>query len=93
MFRIVPWTKPSRQEPLRTDGLYSVVRHPLMFRDSFWPLGWSLIFGSVIGALLTPVWFVICWLLSILEEEKLVDEYGEQYKHYQEKTPRLIPFF
>ncbi len=46
----------------------------------------------MIGALLTPVWFVICWLLSILEEEKLVNEYGEQYKHYQEKTPKLIPF-
>jgi protein-S-isoprenylcysteine O-methyltransferase Ste14 len=30
--RIVAFTGPSRREPLRTDGLYSVIRHPLMLR-------------------------------------------------------------
>lgn len=47
--RIFPFTAPAGREPLRTDGLYSVVRHPLMVCDIFWPLGLSLIFGSIIG--------------------------------------------
>jgi protein-S-isoprenylcysteine O-methyltransferase Ste14 len=55
VFRIVPLTGPDRDEPLRTDGLYAIIRHPLMVWDIFWPLGWSLIFGSLIGAVLTPV--------------------------------------
>lgn len=43
VFRIAPLTAPNRSEPLRTEGLYAVVRLPLMLCDVFWPLGWSLI--------------------------------------------------
>ncbi len=63
-----------------------------MFCDSFWPLGWSLIFGSVIGVALTPVWFGVCVLLTFLEEEKLVEQYGDEYARYQREVPRIIPF-
>lgn len=92
VFRIVPLTKPNHKEPLRTDGLYSIIRHPLMLCDATWPLGWSLIYGSVIGVALTPVWFLICYLLTELEEQELVKQYGDQYREYQRRVPRLIPF-
>jgi protein-S-isoprenylcysteine O-methyltransferase Ste14 len=59
VFRIRPFTKPNSSEPLPTDGFFALVRHPLMFADSFWPLGWSLMFGSVIGVELTPLWFIV----------------------------------
>ncbi len=63
-----------------------------MFADSFWPLGWSLVFGSVIGVALTPLWLLVCWLLTFVEEERLVTEYGEEYKRYRQKVPsRIIP--
>jgi protein-S-isoprenylcysteine O-methyltransferase Ste14 len=91
VFRIVPLTAPDQREPLRTDGLYSVVRHPLMVCDIFWPLGWSLIFGSVIGILLTPVWFAVIWIGTHLEEEALVREYGDAYRQFQSRVPRLLP--
>ena len=32
------------------------------------------------------------YLLTILEEEKLVQEYGEDYIRYQREVPRIIPF-
>jgi len=92
VFRIYPLTGPNRKEPLRINGLYGIVRHPVMFCDSFWPLGWSLIFGSLIGILLTPIWFGVSYYLTILEEERLVQEYGEDYIRYQRKVPRIIPF-
>ena len=91
VFRIVPLTAPDHREPLRTDGLYSVVRHPLMVCDIFWPLGWSLIFGSVIGVLLTPVWLGVIWVGTHVEEEALVREYGDAYRQFQSRVPRLFP--
>jgi protein-S-isoprenylcysteine O-methyltransferase Ste14 len=91
VFRILPFTAPARHEPLRTDGLYSVVRHPLMLCDIFWPLGWSLIFGSVIGAALTPAWLLLAWTLTQVEEESLVREYGDNYRELQARVPRLFP--
>jgi protein-S-isoprenylcysteine O-methyltransferase Ste14 len=91
VFRIVPLTAPDHREPLRTNGLYSVVRHPLMLCDVFWPLGWSLVFGSVIGILLTPVWFAVIWVGTHVEEEALVREYGDAYRQFQARVPRLLP--
>jgi protein-S-isoprenylcysteine O-methyltransferase Ste14 len=90
-FRIAPFTAPARREPLRTDGLYSVVRHPLMVCDIFWPLGLSLIFGSIIGIALTPVWLLVVWVLTQVEEEALVREYGDVYRDLQARVPRLFP--
>jgi len=91
LFHIVPLTAPDRREPLRTDGLYAVVRHPLMLCDVFWPLGWSLIWGSGIGMALTPAWLLLVWVLIHVEEESLVREYGEVYRQYQSQVPRLFP--
>jgi protein-S-isoprenylcysteine O-methyltransferase Ste14 len=91
VIRIVPFTSPARREPLRTDGLYSVVRHPLMVCDIFWPLGLSLIFGSIIGIALTPVWLLMAWVLTQVEEESLVREYGDAYRDFQAHVPRLLP--
>ncbi len=93
VFRIVPLTGPDRREPFRTDGLYSIVRHPLMVCHIFWPLGWSLIFGSVIGVVLTPVWLLVIWALTHVEEESLVREYGDAYREFQSRVPRLFPRF
>jgi protein-S-isoprenylcysteine O-methyltransferase Ste14 len=91
VFRISPLTSPDRQNPLRTDGLYAIIRHPLMLCDIFWPLGWSLIFGSLLGIVLTPIWWLIIYILTFVEEEALVREYGDTYRKYQARVPRFIP--
>lgn len=90
--RIQAFTRPREKEKLRTTGLYGVVRHPIMFCDASWPLGWSLIFRSVVGTALVIVWFTVTYLLTFLEEEKLIEAYGEQYLGYRERVPRIIPF-
>ncbi len=90
-FRIRPFTAPDAQEPLRTDGLYAVIRHPVMFCDAFWPLGLALVLRSVIGIALTPAWFLLACLITFPEEEMLVREYGERYRDFQRQVPRIIP--
>ena len=92
VFRIVPLTGPDLSEP-RTNGLYSVVRHPLMVCDVFWPLGWSLICGSLIGIALTPVWLLLVWVLTHVEQDALVREYGDADREFQSHVPRLFPRF
>ena len=93
VFRIKPFTKPQKDEPLRTTGLYSVVRHPLYFCDTVWPLGLSLIFRSVIGTVLVIVWFLVAYLFAFFEEEKLIEAYGDEYQEYKRKVKwRLIPY-
>jgi protein-S-isoprenylcysteine O-methyltransferase Ste14 len=91
VFRIKPLTSPDRQNLLRTDGLYAIIRHPLMLCDIFWPLGWSLIFGSFLGIVLTPIWWLIIYIMTFVEEETLVREYGDAYRKYQARVPRFIP--
>ncbi len=91
VFRIAPLTAADRRRPLRTDGLYRVVRHPLMVCDALWPLGWSLVFGSLIGVALTPAWLLLIWGLTHVEEEALVREYGDAYRAFQSRVPRLVP--
>jgi protein-S-isoprenylcysteine O-methyltransferase Ste14 len=91
VFRISSLTAPDRQNPLRTDELYAIIRHPLMLCDIFWPLGWSLIFGSVLGIILTPICWLVIYILTFVEEEALIREYGDAYGEYQVHVPRFIP--
>ncbi|HEY7419657.1 MAG TPA: isoprenylcysteine carboxylmethyltransferase family protein [Ktedonobacteraceae bacterium] len=93
VFRIQPFTKPQKKEPLRTMSLYAVVRHPLYVCDILWPLGVALLFRSVIGTVLTVVWFLVAAQLALFEEEQLIEAYGDEYRAYQRKVKwRLIPY-
>lgn len=62
-----------------------------MVSDIFWPPGLSLIFGSIIGIALTLVWLLVVWVLTQVEEEALVREYGDAYRDFQARVPRLFP--
>lgn len=86
------YTRPTTSEPLRTDGRYGIIRHPILFANILWPLGWSALFGSGTALLLVAVWFLLVYLMSFLEEDRLVETYGEAYRDYQRRVPRLIPF-
>ncbi len=92
-FQITPWEPPNARRPLRTAGLFGIVRHPLMFRDAFWPLGWPLIFASAWGAALTVMWFLICWLFTFVEERRPREVYRGDYEAYRNRVPPILPFF
>jgi len=91
VYRIKPLTGSDRQNPLRTDRLYAIIRHPLMLCDIFWLLGWSLIFSSILGIVLTPVWWLIIYVLTFVEDEASVREYGDAYREYHARVPLFIP--
>jgi len=53
---IHPLTRPNKNEKLHTSGFYSIVRHPVMFCDIFWPLGLAIIYKSTFGLIMSSAW-------------------------------------
>ena len=81
--------KPYTHHPFRTPGLYKRIRHPIY-------LAWFVIFwatpvmsvGHLLLAVATTAYIVVAvWF----EERDLVDHFGDQYRQYQDTTPRYIP--
>ncbi len=82
-----------RKPELRTEGIYSQVRHPLY-------LATILIFGAM--ALIYPFPVVIVFSLSMIaytiigayfEERKLVLQYGDEYNRYKKQAGFILPWF
>ena len=70
-------------------GCYSVVRHPLYF--------FSLLF-MVFNPVMTMQWLLLTIMSSIyfvvgslIEEKRMVAEFGDAYRSYQRDVPFLIP--
>ncbi len=76
-------------QKLVTAGLYGVVRHPMyLFIILF--LWAKPAFNSLylLATALFTAYFVVG---AFLEEKKLVGEFGEEYRRYQEAVPMFLP--
>ncbi len=77
---------------LRIDGIHRYVRHPLYLGTFLFIWGAWLVYPGL-SFLIANVIITIYTLLGIiLEEKKLVQEFGEDYKNYMKKVPRILPF-
>jgi protein-S-isoprenylcysteine O-methyltransferase Ste14 len=70
-------------------GIHRIIRHP-------WYLGGILIVwasdlsvSTILINMVISIYFIIG---SILEERKLVREFGEKYREYQQRVSMLIPW-
>ncbi|MFX1388165.1 MAG: methyltransferase family protein [Promethearchaeota archaeon] len=73
------------------DGPYAIIRHPqylggILFTISItlWTQVWLSLVLSIIIIVLTYQW-------TYSEDKKLIEKFGEDYKTYKEKVPRLNP--
>ncbi|MCW4002028.1 MAG: isoprenylcysteine carboxylmethyltransferase family protein [Candidatus Bathyarchaeota archaeon] len=77
---------------LLTDGLYKHVRHPIYLAETLRNFGFVLIFSSIYGVLFIGIGTILLLFRIRIEEKMLVEAFGEDYKEYQRKTKKLIPY-
>ncbi|MFC1802692.1 methyltransferase family protein [Thermoproteota archaeon] len=87
------WTLEIREgHTLVENGLYKYVRHPIylgtFIRVIAIPIYASSFSGFLLGLLSIPV---LNYRIR-LEERMLVEEFGEEYKQYRERTWKLFPY-
>jgi len=84
--------KAQQQRVLLTDGPFAWVRNPLYLANSFGLAGACLLFGppwlAALALLTSLLWYraIIGW-----EERVLAGLYGQPYRDYLARVPRLLP--
>ena len=78
-----------QHERLVTSGPYRWVRHPLYSTTIVVMWLWPAMTVNLAAFFAASTAYF--YLGSIPEEQKLVEEFGEAYRRYQQAVPRLIP--
>jgi len=81
---------------LVTTGPYALVRNPLYLANMFIYTGYAIASGSLLPwlSIIVFLFFSIQYLLIIkLEEITLIEIFGQEYRDYCERVPRLLPRF
>ena len=76
---------------LRTDGIYALARHPSYLGILLLDIGFAGVFRSTVALLLLPMVFWMFKRRMDVEETLLVDGFGDEYRAYMKRTPRLMP--
>ena len=76
-------------DKLDTTGILGVTRHPWYLATIMLIWARKLDVSTLITNIILTVYLIVG---TVLEERKLVIEYGEDYRRYQKKVSMLIPF-
>lgn len=77
---------------LITSGWYAFVRHPLYFGVILLMIGFVFFLANWSTIIMTLITFIYLIIGTKLEENKLIETFGDEYKEYQKKVKMLIPF-
>jgi protein-S-isoprenylcysteine O-methyltransferase Ste14 len=81
--------QPARPEALRVDGMYRFMRHPI-YSFSLLILWLTPVMSNNLLAAAVGITLYIL-IGARLEERKLLSQFGEDYRAYQQKVPMFIP--
>jgi protein-S-isoprenylcysteine O-methyltransferase Ste14 len=73
-------------------GPYTIVRHPIYAGLLISVFGVALIVGEIRGLLGVGVLFLSFWLKSRVEEQFMLEQFGADYRSYQQRVKALIPY-
>jgi protein-S-isoprenylcysteine O-methyltransferase Ste14 len=79
--------KPSNE--IKKSGLLGIMRHPMYLALIIYLWCQTSKMADIVVNIVLTVYIIIG---TILEEKKLVLEFGETYINYQKEVPMLIPF-
>ncbi len=81
----------AQNQGIATDGIYGWVRHPLYTGGLLF-----LWFTPAMSLNLLTLYLILSLYFVVgarLEEKRLIHEFGDQYRNYQQTVPMLIPKF
>ena len=82
----------SETEEFSTAGVFGLTRHPWYLASIL--LIWSILPEySLTDLIVSAVLSVYIIIGTFLEERKLLAEYGDAYRRYQQQVPRFLPWF
>jgi protein-S-isoprenylcysteine O-methyltransferase Ste14 len=85
-------TAPESKMVLKTNGIYGVVRNPIYLTDILFSLGFAILFRSIIGVALIPIWWAAYLWIVLVEEASLERVLGQCYLDYKSQVKgRIIP--
>jgi protein-S-isoprenylcysteine O-methyltransferase Ste14 len=88
---LTPWPRPRESTTLVTTGPYRLVRHPIYGGGLLAALGWALVVQSFLTLGYVGLLLVLMDLKSRREERWLLEKFPE-YREYQRRVSKLIPF-
>lgn len=81
-----------REGRLATRGLYALVRHPQYAGLFIGLFGEGVVhWPTIFSVALFPVIVLVYWLLARTEEERVLKEFGDEYRAYRRRVPMFIP--
>jgi protein-S-isoprenylcysteine O-methyltransferase Ste14 len=77
---------------LITSGVYKYVRHPMYAATLMWGVAQVLILHNWIAGCSPLLSFMLMYFLRVPHEEQMMlDQFGEEYQSYMNRTGRIIP--
>jgi protein-S-isoprenylcysteine O-methyltransferase Ste14 len=73
-----------------TRGFYRISRHPIYLSAALMYIGIGIACASWVLMLCSVLWIVIFGIVIPSEERFLIDQYGDTYREYMNRTPRWI---
>ena len=80
-----------RTEKIVSSKIYSIIRHPQYFGGLLAHIGISFLLSSLFSLILTPLVFLLNFLVAWKEEKELIKEFGKDYEIYKENVPMFFP--
>jgi protein-S-isoprenylcysteine O-methyltransferase Ste14 len=89
--RFTPVVTRLPEHRLETGGFYGRLRHPSYLGMILLILGLALVFRSVVGLALVPVFVaLLVWRMHV-EERFLLEQFGDEYRAFAARRARLLP--
>jgi protein-S-isoprenylcysteine O-methyltransferase Ste14 len=78
---------------LISKGVYQTIRHPMYASVWLWCVAQALLLPNWIAGLAGIASFGIMYLLRIgNEEQMMLEQFGDEYKMYMQRTKRIVPY-
>lgn len=87
-----PTLRVRQDHDLITSGIYHFVRHPMYLSQWLWSLAQILLLPNWIAGFASLVTFLPFYFLRVSKEEQMmVDNFGQEYREYIQRTGRVLP--